>query len=252
MLGLQSGFEESFTHVTSSLSVHAAMDYMDIVVHPACSMASTLTLTPGRTRNIDRDMEALRLSRQDNPYLKVLASRESLDCIEDNESDAAILMSHDQSGTVDQDPLSLPEVHEHMIRSPPPTTWPRSPNSRVFRFPSPGPHSDYDDDSSQESLVGRSKSPTITRGFCPSPRRSRSVIEGSDISPGDRSPDNCNRMTGRLSLTPKPPRSSDIKGSGFSLLQAPKRSHRDEEELLVTDEKTSSDNELPVMLSSPR
>lgn len=28
-------------------------------------------LTPGRTRNIAQDMEALRLSRQDNPYLQV-------------------------------------------------------------------------------------------------------------------------------------------------------------------------------------
>ncbi|KAF4517327.1 hypothetical protein B566_EDAN007279 [Ephemera danica] len=80
--------------VPSSLSVHA-LEYMDIVVHP-CSMASTLTLTPGRTRNLDRDMQALRLSRQDNPFLQVLASRESLleNCIDESESDAAILMSH--------------------------------------------------------------------------------------------------------------------------------------------------------------
>lgn len=35
---------------------------------------SILTLTPGRTRNIDQDMEALRLSRQDNPYLQVCKS----------------------------------------------------------------------------------------------------------------------------------------------------------------------------------
>lgn len=35
---------------------------------------SILTLTPGRTRNIDQDMEALRLSRQDNPYLQVNTS----------------------------------------------------------------------------------------------------------------------------------------------------------------------------------
>lgn len=28
-------------------------------------------LTPGRTRNIAQDMEALRMSRQDNPYLQV-------------------------------------------------------------------------------------------------------------------------------------------------------------------------------------
>lgn len=33
--------------------------------------SSILTLTPGRTRNIAQDMEALRLSRQDNPFLQV-------------------------------------------------------------------------------------------------------------------------------------------------------------------------------------
>lgn len=36
---------------------------------------------------------------------------------------------------LDVDPLTLPEIHEHMIRSPPPTTWPRSPNFRMFSFP---------------------------------------------------------------------------------------------------------------------
>lgn len=33
------------------------------------------------------------------------------------------------------DPFALPGMHEHMIRSPPPTTWPKSPNCRVFHFP---------------------------------------------------------------------------------------------------------------------
>lgn len=32
---------------------------------------STLSLTPGRFRNIDEDMQTLRLSRQDNPYIQV-------------------------------------------------------------------------------------------------------------------------------------------------------------------------------------
>jgi hypothetical protein len=45
----------------------------------------------------------------------------------------------------DVDPLTLPEIHEHMIRSPPPTTWPKSPNFKVFRFPMQS----SDDDSSQ-------------------------------------------------------------------------------------------------------
>ena len=45
----------------------------------------------------------------------------------------------------DPDPFTLPEIHEHMIRSPPPTSWPRSPNYKAFRFPG------SDDDSSQVS-----------------------------------------------------------------------------------------------------
>lgn len=36
---------------------------------------------------------------------------------------------------LDVDPLSLPEIHEHMIRSPPPTNWPKSPYFKVFTFP---------------------------------------------------------------------------------------------------------------------
>lgn len=36
---------------------------------------------------------------------------------------------------MDVDPFALPGIHEHMIRSPPPTTWPKSPNCRVFHFP---------------------------------------------------------------------------------------------------------------------
>lgn len=36
---------------------------------------------------------------------------------------------------LDIDPFTLPGMHEHMIRSPPPTTWPKSPNYKVFQFP---------------------------------------------------------------------------------------------------------------------
>lgn len=37
---------------------------------------------------------------------------------------------------MDIDPFSIPELHKHMIRSPPPVHWPKSPNFRVFQFPS--------------------------------------------------------------------------------------------------------------------
>lgn len=60
--------DNQVSRIPSTLSVAA----VDVVV--ACQPSpshSILTLTPGRTRNIDQDMEALRLSRQDNPFLQV-------------------------------------------------------------------------------------------------------------------------------------------------------------------------------------
>ncbi|CAB3366884.1 Hypothetical predicted protein [Cloeon dipterum] len=213
--------------VSASLSVHATLDLMP------CSLSSTLTLTPGRTRNLDQDMEALRLSRQDNPFLQLLASRESL-LDSDDCNDAAILMSNEHVvSSLDLDPLSLPEIHEHMIRSPPPTSWPRSPNSRVFHFPV----SDCEDDSSQESLTGHG-SQVLSKTACEhsSPKRSRSVIDNTDFAERSREFGMMgNRMTGRLSLTPKAPRrcSSDSRGP-FSILSAPSHYNVEEEEFLVS------------------
>lgn len=119
--------DNSVSRIPSTLSVAA----VDVVV--ACQPSpshSILTLTPGRTRNIDQDMEALRLSRQDNPFLQVLASRESLvESIEESESDDAILMSQELGDT---DPLTLAQVHEHLVRSPPPASWP---HTSAFHFP---------------------------------------------------------------------------------------------------------------------
>ncbi|XP_017784530.1 PREDICTED: uncharacterized protein LOC108568115 isoform X2 [Nicrophorus vespilloides] len=107
------------------------------VSNPPSPAISTVTLTPGRIRNIDQDMEALRASRQDNPFIKqVIASRESLaDCIDEIEADDTNLMSQEFPADLDIDPLTLPGIHEHMIRSPPPTNWPKSPNHRIFQFP---------------------------------------------------------------------------------------------------------------------
>ncbi|XP_034937051.1 uncharacterized protein [Chelonus insularis] len=98
---------------------------VETLVSQSSPSHSILTLTPGRTRNIDQDMEALRLSRQDNPFLQILASRESLiESAEESESDDAILMSQELG---DADPLTLAQVHEHLVRSPPPASWPHSP-----------------------------------------------------------------------------------------------------------------------------
>ncbi|XP_012268957.2 uncharacterized protein LOC105693530 isoform X1 [Athalia rosae] len=134
--------------IPSTLSVAA----VDVVVgyqpHPSPSH-SILTLTPGRTRNIDQDMEALRLSRQDNPFLQVLASRESLvESIEESESDDAILMSQELG---DADPLTLAQVHEHLVRSPPPATWPHTP---MFHFPHPNNQNQVNQNCGQNSHLG--------------------------------------------------------------------------------------------------
>ncbi|XP_062531259.1 uncharacterized protein LOC101745299 isoform X2 [Bombyx mori] len=145
------------------------------MLSPPIGGSSAVLLTPGRTRNIAQDMEALRLSRQDNPYLQqVMASRESL--IESHhdecESDDTILMSQEFGSTaldfVEDDILTLKEVHEHMIRSPPPTScWPhgeshlrsalsKKANQTSDRFsllqhprPLRRPHSRRDEDSEQ-------------------------------------------------------------------------------------------------------
>ncbi|KAG5875787.1 hypothetical protein JTB14_023535 [Gonioctena quinquepunctata] len=137
MLSLHKGLKGSqkrsnVSRAQSSLSV-------DYYMSSSCPSptASTLTLTPGRIRNIDQDMENLRASRQDNPIIQqIIASRESLiDTLDvEEESDDANLMSKELSLDLDVDPLSLPEVHKHMIRSPPPTHWPRSPNFKAFMF----------------------------------------------------------------------------------------------------------------------
>lgn len=94
----QNAIDEISTHVRhvrvpTALSV-SVMDMRMISPSPLSPALSTLTLTPGRTRDIDQDMEALRLSRQDNPFLQVLASRESLvDSIFDADLDDANLMN---------------------------------------------------------------------------------------------------------------------------------------------------------------
>ncbi|XP_069705050.1 uncharacterized protein [Periplaneta americana] len=179
--------------VPSTLSVTA----VDIMVQAPCCppspAISSLTLTPGRTRDIDQDMEALRLSRQDNPFLQVLASRESLvDSLEESESDDANLMSQEFPADLDVDPLTLPEIHEHMIRSPPPTTWPKSPNFKesLHRYEKKSPlkvvsprHSRINlDELSAEALGSSSSQPTIcSRLISPRPHH-RSTCDTRDRS----------------------------------------------------------------------
>jgi hypothetical protein len=81
------------------------------------------------------ELEALHLSRQDNPYLQKVCSQENL--IEEadrprsrfgSQSCSRSLFSPDLnlSPTASCDPLSLAELHMHLVRSPPPVSWPTS------------------------------------------------------------------------------------------------------------------------------
>lgn len=80
-------------------------------------------------------MQQLRMSRADNPYLqKVLASRESLDCADDNLADDDTILIQDLNSQMDNpDPFQMKDVQENMIRSPPPISWGRH---SIFNFPS--------------------------------------------------------------------------------------------------------------------
>jgi hypothetical protein len=63
----------------STLSVSAVDYYLNLPVSsPPSPAISTVTLTPGRIRNIDQDMEALRASRQDNPFIQVYLKQSEL------------------------------------------------------------------------------------------------------------------------------------------------------------------------------
>ncbi|KAL1122640.1 hypothetical protein AAG570_002967 [Ranatra chinensis] len=202
--------------VPSTLSVR------DVTMSAACPPSPALS-TPARNRDIDSDMEALRISRHDNPFLKqVLASRESLaDSLEESESDDINLMSQEFLSELETDPMSLPEVHQHMIRSPPPTSWPRSPNFKMFRFPNES------ENSSQESLGHKSP---LSRSVSP---RQESGITGSG-SGGSKSA--LSLLSPRLTLPSRPHQrsSSDVRERNFTLLTpAPLRSLTDVRRLNV-------------------
>nr|CAD7405866.1 unnamed protein product [Timema poppensis] len=79
-------------------------------------------------------------------------------------------MSQEFPIDLDVDPLTLPEIHEHMIRSPPPTTWPKSPNFKVFRFPM----QQSDDESSQDGSQRYSDKKSPLKMI--SPRHSRASL----------------------------------------------------------------------------
>lgn len=69
-----------------------------------------LSTSPVRVRNLEQDMEALRQSRHDNPYLQQQMERFSI---------------QDEPAAADERQLLFPpddfrDLHKHLIRSPPP------------------------------------------------------------------------------------------------------------------------------------
>ena len=80
--------------------------------------------TPGKSIDIEAEMENLHLSRRDNPYL---SSCEALDDYADDTSLSPTPGSprqHDSISPETFSPESITELHAHLIRSPPPVHWP--------------------------------------------------------------------------------------------------------------------------------
>lgn len=97
------------------------------------SITSSVHHTPSKSRDLGEDIEAIRLSRQDNPYLqKVCGSQSTLNDADQVDADSLSSQQEDttqlvrQASHISEEILSLTEVHEHLIRSPPPTTVDKS------------------------------------------------------------------------------------------------------------------------------
>ncbi|XP_050543758.1 uncharacterized protein LOC126906884 [Daktulosphaira vitifoliae] len=132
---------------------------MSVKTRNSCPASPALSIP--RSRDLFQDMEALRISRHDNPYIqkKIIASRESL--LEDSIDHVSITDDIDimaQEYLADMNPNALVELHQHMVRSPPPTSWPRIP---LFKFD--------DKDQDQELLDDRCASPQTVRSLFHSP-----------------------------------------------------------------------------------
>ncbi|XP_077500776.1 uncharacterized protein LOC144111362 isoform X2 [Amblyomma americanum] len=98
-----------------------------------------LSTSPVRVRNLEQDMEALRQSRHDNPYLQQQMERFSL---QDEPADERQLLFP---------PDDFRDLHKHLIRSPPPQ-FPQD----VAHFVFPGSPPPEDDAMMEPEMVGRS------------------------------------------------------------------------------------------------
>ncbi|EEC10883.1 hypothetical protein IscW_ISCW007027 [Ixodes scapularis] len=108
-----------------------------------------LSTSPVRARNLEQDMEALRQSRHDNPYLQQQMERFS---IQDDQADERQLLFPDEDA-------DYQDLHKHLIRSPPPQ-FPQ--DVAQFVFPSSPPPEEESMMDSQ--LLGRSAPYAIQDG----------------------------------------------------------------------------------------
>lgn len=130
---------------------------------------------------VETELEALHLSRTDNPYLQVLSSQDNLDHVDDKSS-STVLMSPPESISPTRSYAgggnhSLSEIHAHLVRSPPPVSWPMSPRSNGTFSPDSSDGMDVDNPlPNSQSIVA---SPP-TRGYSP---YNRSQSEEHILSP---------------------------------------------------------------------
>ena len=123
------GSEERELEITEDM-LYGTEDYQkqkeERAASPEMSRSYSKTqTTPGRTVDIEAEMEDLHLSRRDNPYL---SSCEALDDYGDDTSLSPTPGSPRQHDSISPpetfSPESITELHAHLIRSPPPVHWP--------------------------------------------------------------------------------------------------------------------------------
>ncbi|RXG72381.1 hypothetical protein Avbf_05178 [Armadillidium vulgare] len=145
------------------------------VVTSLCPSPVVVHQTPIKSRDIGEDMEAIRLSRQDNPYLQLLGRKRvslmkiywKLGLV--NKRRYGSFSS--QSRMHQDNALTLSEVHEHLIRSPPPTSVPKTVSGKgIFIFPAVSSETteqqgDFLDSSTTNSRIASTNlNPVISRG----------------------------------------------------------------------------------------
>lgn len=131
-----------------------------------------LSTSPVRARNLEQDMEALRQSRHDNPFLQQQMERFSL---QDDPADERQLLFPDED-------VDYQDLHKHLIRSPPPQ-FPQD----VAQFVFPALPPPEDDSMIEVDLMGRPE-PFGIQQECPQQRQDIELPTGDQASRAQGSP----------------------------------------------------------------